>query len=287
MTIRTLQLQSKSSIEVLKAPILSYRAQQLRTGESAKGQSKSKKKSQLGKSASVMDHLSPRHSANDSGGFESRSRRTVAAPDMSNSASLSSLASQRRGISLERQTSCLTEGRYSQKDRGFFQLTSSDAKKAEKKKKCASESDLLNAGMKVGESRTGYIAPHFSGQPDGDFPAPPKPEDLLLMSASETLETVTGTEGTEGFYRSFDDIDDIDLGVLASSNPLEAAVVLRGQAEAHKARLSFNSSDSGRMSDTYGETSNSSVASSGHSNRICSNTSNCSGTAFLQAFIGN
>ena len=234
-----------------------------------------------------MDHLSPRHTANDTGGFESRSRRTVAAPDMSNSASLSSLASQRRGISLERQTSCLTEGRYSQKDRGFFQLTSasSDAKKASaansKKKKCASESDLLNAGMKVGESRPGHIGPQFSAQPDGDFPAPPKPEDLLLMSASETLETVTGTEGTEGFYRSFDDIDDIDLGVLASSNPLEAAVVLRGQAEAHQARLSFNSSDSGRMSDTYGETSNSSVASSGHSNRICSNTSNCSGTYFL------
>jgi hypothetical protein len=204
---------------------------------------------------------------------------------MSNSASLSSLAAsqQRRGISLERQTSCLTEGRYSQKDRGFFQLQSSDAKKASatansKKKKCASESDLLNAGMKVGDSRTGYIAPQFSNQPDGDFPAPPKPEDLLLMSASETLETVTGTEGTEGFYRSFDDIDDIDLGVLASSNPLEAAVVLRGQADSHQARLSFNSSDSGRMSDTYGETSNSSVASSGHSNRICSNTSNCSGT---------
>ena len=50
------------------------------------------------------------------------------------------------------------------------------------------------------------------------------------------------------------------------------------------ARCSFNSSDSGRMSnDTYAETSNSSVASaasnsiSSHCNRLCSNTSNCSG----------
>jgi hypothetical protein len=50
------------------------------------------------------------------------------------------------------------------------------------------------------------------------------------------------------------------------------------QTDTNGARYSFNSSDSGRMSDTYGETSNSSVASSsGHSNRICSNTSNCSG----------
>jgi hypothetical protein len=40
----------------------------------------------------------------------------------------------------------------------------------------------------------------------------------------------------DGFYRSFDDIDDIDLGVLASSNPLEAAVVLRSQPEASAAR---------------------------------------------------
>jgi hypothetical protein len=60
------------------------------------------------------------------------------------------------------------------------------------------------------------------------------------MSASETLETVTGTEGTEGFYRSFDDIDDIDLGVLASSNPLEAAVVLRNQSEAHQVSMLKN-----------------------------------------------
>ena len=89
------------------------------------------------------------------------------------------------------------------------------------------------------------------------------------MSISATLETVTGGEG---FYRSFDDLDDIDdhlnlMGVLADSNPLEAAVVLRGEnlsqsGTSNGGRNSFNSSDSGRMSDTYAETSNSSVASS-------------------------
>ena len=224
-----------------------------------------------------MEHLSPRHSTNDSGGFESRSRRTVAAPDMSNSASLSSL---RRGISLERQTTCVTEGRHGQKHHTESKKVSSS--QCSKKKKSASESDLLNAGLNNNHSRSGFNVCQFGNQNDSEFPAPPKPEDLLLMSASETLETVTGTEGTEGFYRSFDDIDDIDLSVLASSNPLEAAVVLRNQSESGGARYSFNSSDSGRMSDTYGETSNSSVASSsGHSNRICSNTSNCSGNYFF------
>ena len=141
----------------------------------------------------------------------------------------------------------------------------------------------MSAGLNQNNSRNGYGIQQSGYQTDSEFPAPPKPEDLLLMSASETLETVTGAEGQEGFYRSFDDIDDIDLGVLASSNPLEAAVVLRNQPESSGARYSFNSSDSGRMSDTYGETSNSSVASSsGHSNRICSNTSNCSGDSGAQ-----
>ena len=248
----------------------------MREVEGSKSSSKSKKKSHLGKSASVMEHLSPRHGLNDSGGFENRSsRRTVAAPNVPNSASLASL---RRGISLERQNSCVTEGRHSKQDNRYGHHSDKKATSNSKKKKSASESDLLNAGLNNGQSRSAcYMAPKFSNQPDNGFPAPPKPEDLLLMSASETLETVTGTEGTEGFYRSFDDIDDIDLGVLASSNPLEAAVVLRNQSEVSQARYSFNSSDSGRMSDTYGETSNSSVASSGHSNRICSNTSNCSG----------
>ena len=65
------------------------------------------------------------------------------------------------------------------------------------------------------------------------------------MSISATLETVTGGEG---FYRSFDDLDDIDdhlMGVLADSNPLEAAVVLRGEtlSQNGNGRNSFNSSD--------------------------------------------
>jgi hypothetical protein len=202
------------------------RAQQVKDADGTKS-GKSKKKSQLGKSASVMEHLSPRHSSHDNSGFDSRSRRTVAAPDAANSTSLSNL---RRGISLERQTSCVTEGRRPRKDHA----ADGDAKKSaanSKKKKSSSESDLLNAGIlsNGGAKAGGYRVPPFSNHPDSDFPAPPKPEDLLLMSASETLETVTGTEGTEGFYRSFDDIDDIDLGVLASSNPLEAAVVLRNQ----------------------------------------------------------
>jgi len=127
----------------------------------------------------------------------------VAAPDMSNSASLSSL---RRGISLERHTTCHTERNHSVK------ASHGDSKKvlshSSKKKKSASESDLLSAGgMNNNQSRNGYGIPTTAYQDDPDFPAPPKPEDLLLMSASETLETVTGTEGQEGFYRSFDDID--------------------------------------------------------------------------------
>ena len=66
-----------------------------------------------------------------------------------------------------------------------------------------------------------------------------------------------------------DDIDDHLMGVLADSNPLEAAVVLRGEtlSQNGNGRNSFNSSDSGRMSDTYAETSNSSVASSTGHNR--------------------
>ena len=97
-----------------------------------------------------------------------------------------------------------------------------------------------------------------------DFPAPPNEEDLQRMSVSATLETVAGGEG---FYRSFDDLDDIDdhlMSVLADSNPIEAAVVLRGEnlSQNGNGRNSFNSSDSGRMSDTYAETSNSSVTSS-------------------------
>ena len=222
-----------------------------------------------------MDNLSPRHSSQDTGGFDARSRRTVAAPDISNSASLSSL---RRGISLERHTGS-SHSRNETSQSGHKKCSSN----SNKKKKSASESDLLSAGLNQNNSRNGYGIHQSGYQTDSEFPAPPKPEDLLLMSASETLETVTGAEGQEGFYRSFDDIDDIDLGVLASSNPLEAAVVLRNQPESSGARYSFNSSDSGRMSDTYGETSNSSVASSsGHSNRICSNTSNCSGDSGAQ-----
>ena len=119
--------------------------------------------------------------------------------------------------------------------------------------------DLKKAGL--------FTAPFISVQserPEPDLPAPPPEEELHRMSISATLETVTGGEG---FYRSFDDLDDIDdhlMGVLADSNPLEAAVVLRGEtlSQSGNGRNSFNSSDSGRMSDTYAETSNSSVASS-------------------------
>ena len=108
------------------------------------------------------------------------------------------------------------------------------------------------------------------------------------MSVSATLETVAGGEG---FYRSFDDLDDIDdhlMSVLADSNPLEAAVVLRGEAQnnCNGGRNSFNSSDSGRMSDTYAETSNSSVSSTGH-NRLHSNMSNCSGDSGAQLSLNS
>ena len=129
-----------------------------------------------------------------------------------------------------------------------------------------------------------------------DFPAPPNEEELQRMSVSATLETVAGGEG---FYRSFDDLDDIDdhlMSVLADSNPIEAAVVLRGEnlSQNGNGRNSFNSSDSGRMSDTYAETSNSSVTSStnnsssatGH-NRLHSNMSNCSGDSGAQLSLNS
>ena len=133
------------------------------------------------------------------------------------------------------------------------------------KKKSASESNLLSVNADISENKAIFREP--------DFPAPPNEEELQKMSVSATLETVTGGEG---FYRSFDDLDDIDdhlMSVLADSNPIEAAVVLRGEnlSQNGNGRNSFNSSDSGRMSDTYAETSNSSVASSnGGHNRYCS-----------------
>ena len=78
------------------------------------------------------------------------------------------------------------------------------------------------------------------------------------------------------------------------SNPIEAAVVLRGEnlSQSGNGRNSFNSSDSGRMSDTYAETSNSSVTSStnnsaaGH-NRLHSNMSNCSGDSGAQLSLNS
>jgi hypothetical protein len=130
---------------------------------------------------------------------------------------------------------------------------------AAKVQKSVSESNLLQCDLLPDD------------HPDG-FPDPPAEDELKKLSISATLETVTGGTETGGFYRSFDDLDDIDdhlMGVLAHSNPLEAAVVLRGDNSSQN-RNSFNSSDSGRMSDTYAETSaNSSVQ--------YSNLSNCSG----------
>ena len=137
------------------------------------------------------------------------------------------------------------------------------------KKRSASESNLLN-------------------------PSVVAPADVNTAGSNSCEKTI---ETEEGYYRSFDDhIDDIDdLGVLANSNSLEAAVVLRTQPEAFAigdTRCSFNSSDSGRMSDTYAETSNSSVTSSsngssGHSNRLYSNTSNCSGDSGTQLSVNS
>lgn len=155
----------------------------------------------------------------------------------------------------------------------------------EEKKKSASESNLLSVSN-TNLNTVGDIAAAVGGE----FPAPPNEEELQRMSISATLETVTG----EGFYRSFDDLDDIDdhlMSVLADSNPLEAAVVLRnGENLSQNAngRNSFNSSDSGRMSDTYAETSNSSVTSSsaGH-NRLHSNMSNCSGDSGAQLSLNS
>ncbi len=167
------------------------------------------------------------------------------------------------------------------------------------KKKSASESNLLAAS---GAIET--LARVSAIETSDEFPAPPNEDELQRMSISATLETVTGV--SEGFYRSFDDLDDIDdhlMSVLADSNPLEAAVVLRGtnngtnpvlngSENGNNGRNSFNSSDSGRMSnDTYAETSNSSVASSsgGNSNhnRLHSNMSNCSGDSGAQLSLNS
>ena len=233
----------------------------LRRSGGGNNQRSSKK---LSKSASSADHL------DKTGGFEERlpSAQGPAGPI---TAVLSK--SLRRGFSLDRP------------------LETSE------KKKSASESNLLgvaNNSAKVENS-------DFCSE-NPDFPAPPNDEELQKMSVSATLETVTGA--SEGFYRSFDDLDDIDdhlMSVLADSNPLEAAVVLRGENLSQNSsctgngRNSFNSSDSGRMSDTYAETSNSSVASSstgtnggtaGH-NRLHSNMSNCSGDSGAQLSLNS
>ncbi|TRY71121.1 hypothetical protein TCAL_15039 [Tigriopus californicus] len=164
----------------------------------------------------------------------------------------------RRGESLERTIGggCVGSG-------GLVNSSTSNSIHGDKKRS-ASESDLLNVNNKQG-----------------------------CVPGNETGGDKCQNECEEGFYRSFDDIDDIDdLDVLANSNPLEAAVVLRSQLENEyalgEARCSFNSSDSGRMSDTYAETSNSSVTSSSngsHSNRLYSNTSNCSGDSGAQLSI--
>ena len=143
-------------------------------------------------------------------------------------------------------------------------------------KKSASESDLLNAEYEVIHEQ-----PEVKAQQNGEFPPPPPPQSL-------TMDFVVNTGGCDkkddGYYRSFDDdIDDIDLGgVLATSNSIEAAVVLRNNSQRQSdppvananSRFSFNSSSCGD-SGTYAETSNSSVTES--SDRVYSNTSNCSG----------
>ena len=151
-------------------------------------------------------------------------------------------------------------------------------------KRSASETDLLS---NCGERGSGAGAAAAAG-----------------CDTSAAAAAATGPQ--EGFYKSFaddiDDIDDLASGGLASSNPLEAPfLVLRKEpppctssssssaasSEATSAdtaaRCSFNSNDSGRVSnDTYAETSNSSVASaasnstSSHCNRLCSNISYCS-----------
>ena len=179
----------------------------------------------------------------------------------------------------------------------------------------SSPSTAARAKMSRSVSVVEEMAPRPMQQPMPPVPAPVDQhlsEEKKKKSASETnlLSKCEGQQGghaaadaagsEDGFYKSFDeladDIDDLATGVLASSNPLEASVVLRAQPAVSSAasseatssdtaaRCSFNSSDSGRMSnDTYAETSNSSVASaasnsiSSHCNRLCSNTSNCSG----------
>ena len=206
----------------------------------------------LGKSASSAEHL------DKTGGFEVGGGGVAAPKALLLSKTLG------RGLSLDR---------------------SYDNNPPADKKKSASESNLLNplSNLVSAQSTEGIIegGQHHHHNTDllSNLPAPPPEEELQRMSISATLETVTGGEG---FYRSFDDLDDIDdhlnlMGVLADSNPLEAAVVLRGSENLSQSgtgsnggRNSFNSSDSGRMSDTYAETSNSSVASSsnGHNRSV-------------------
>ena len=185
-------------------------------------------------------------------------------------------------------------------------------------KKCASESDLISADeyevihdardetneTQMVPSKTSQML--FNNSNDAS-------SKLISESAAQynsdcdNIPTHSNkiNNAAEGFYRSFDDdIDDIDLGVLANSNSLEASIVLRNQQTNSQisagpyitssndktnissdsgARFSYNSScDSGRTSsDTYAETSNSSVTS-GFSNRVYSNTSNCSGDSGAQ-----
>ena len=204
----------------------------LRRGSNNSRTYNKKQVSALGKSASSAEHL------DKTGGFEE-------------------LGGGGGGVAHPKALLSKTLGRGLSLDRTYDNNPSAD------KKKSASESNLLNPILNLNVQSSEIIDQHHTDQ----LPAPPPEEELQRMSISATLETVTGGEG---FYRSFDDLDDIDdhlnlMGVLADSNPLEAAVVLRGEnlsQSGNGGRNSFNSSDSGRMSDTYAETSNSSVTSS-------------------------
>ncbi|CAB4058165.1 unnamed protein product [Lepeophtheirus salmonis] len=146
-------------------------------------------------------------------------------------------------------------------------------REVDSKKKSMSESDLLSVNNKAD-----------SGNSSGN-------------ANNNNNNRVSESIKADGYYRSFDDIDDIDLGVLASSNSLEAAVVLRHKQSPPGLRYSFNSSsDSGRTSDTYAETSNGSVTSSSsttnHPNnvtqsRLYSSNSNCSGDSGTQCSMSS
>ena len=141
--------------------------------------------------------------------------------------------------------------------------------------------------------------------PEQRSPSPPPPPVPARQSSSTSQESQNDAEiFISGEYKRFShdlDLIEDDAPRVEATNRLDGGELLPGSIEqslyhlseksygSQDARSSFISVDSGRLSDTYAETSNSSVTSSstGHSNRLNSNASNCSGDSGTQMSLAS